>query len=75
VVVDQRAWVGSSGGDVLALDLETGQPSWKFETGSSITASPSIADGRLVIGTLDGELYCFGTPAERSAGDSGEDHD
>ncbi|NIM61821.1 MAG: PQQ-binding-like beta-propeller repeat protein, partial [Acidobacteria bacterium] len=34
---------------------------WRFDTGSGVMATPAVADGRLVIGTVDGQLYCFGT--------------
>jgi outer membrane protein assembly factor BamB len=60
VVVGRRVFVGSTDGVLYALDLDTGKERWRFETGSSITASPAVADGCLVIGTLDGEVYCFG---------------
>jgi outer membrane protein assembly factor BamB len=33
---------------------------WAFETGSPLSASPAIAAGRVVIGSQDGRLYCFG---------------
>jgi hypothetical protein len=33
---------------------------WSFEAGSGIIASPSIAAGHLVIGTVEGRLFCFG---------------
>jgi len=42
------------------LDLKTGRQLWTFEGGGSILASPAVAAGRLVIGTDDGNLYCFG---------------
>ncbi|MBF8305782.1 MAG: PQQ-like domain, partial [Acidobacteria bacterium] len=31
-----------------------------FDAGSGLTASPAIAAGRVVIGSQDGVLYCFG---------------
>jgi hypothetical protein len=34
-------------------------PVWQFETGEPIEASPAIAQARLVLGTLNGTLYCF----------------
>jgi hypothetical protein len=30
-----------------------------------MTASAAIADGRLVIGTEDGVIFCFGSPEAR----------
>ena len=42
------------------LDLETGEKLWEFDTAAPLVASPAIAEGRLVIGSEDGVLYCFG---------------
>ena len=47
-------------GEIYILKLSSGEIVWKFDTGSPILASPSIAGGKLVIGTEDGILYCFG---------------
>ena len=33
---------------------------WTYEAGEAIDASPAIAAGRIVIGTQDGRVYCFG---------------
>ena len=33
---------------------------WDFDTGAPLSASPAIADGKVVIGSQDGVLYCFG---------------
>ncbi|MCH7995331.1 MAG: hypothetical protein IIB57_12930 [Planctomycetes bacterium] len=40
-------------------------PNWSCVTtiGCVPKASPAVADGVLVIGTLDGPVYCFGSPA------------
>ena len=48
---------------VHALDPDTGAEIWRFETGAEIAASPAVAQGRLVIGTTDGAIYCFGAKA------------
>jgi outer membrane protein assembly factor BamB len=40
--------------------LKTGKSVWSFEAGAPVDASPAVAAGRLVIGTADGTLYCFG---------------
>jgi outer membrane protein assembly factor BamB len=53
-------YVGSSDGRLYVLDLATGEKRWEFDTGSALTASPAIAGGRVVIGSQDGVLYCFG---------------
>ena len=61
VIVGRRAFVGTTRGVFIALDITTGESVWEFATGSSIVASPSVSDGRIYIGTEDGILYCFGS--------------
>ena len=58
--VGDRVFFGSEKGVVRALDVVTGEETWRFETGSAVVASPAVADGRLVIGADNGVLYCFG---------------
>ena len=47
-------------GVLQIYDLETGTLAADFDTASAITASPALARGRLVIGSVDGQLYCLG---------------
>ncbi len=47
---------GNETGDVLAVDFR-GNLRWRFRTRRSVLASPTIADGILVIGSLDLTLY------------------
>jgi hypothetical protein len=42
------------------LDLATGKKLQDFEAGSGVSASPAIAEGRVVIGAVGGQLFCFG---------------
>jgi outer membrane protein assembly factor BamB len=42
------------------LDAISGAKIWEFDTGAAITASPAIADGKVVVGTQDGTVYVFG---------------
>jgi len=53
-------FVGSSDGKFYVLDAQTGQKKWEYEVGDALTSSPAVAGGRVVIGSLDGRLYCFG---------------
>ena len=53
-------FLGRPHGMLIALDVSTGESVWEFATGSSIVASPSVANRRIYIGTEDGILYCFG---------------
>jgi outer membrane protein assembly factor BamB len=60
VLVGNRVFAGSNDGNVYALDVATGKEVWRFTTGGPVTASPAVAQNRLVIGGEDGKLYCFG---------------
>jgi hypothetical protein len=34
---------------------------WSYEIGQPLTASPAVAAGKIIIGSEDGNVYCFGT--------------
>ena len=53
-------YIGSSDGRLYVLDAASGRKQWEFDAGAALTASPAIAAGRVVIGSADGVLYCFG---------------
>jgi outer membrane protein assembly factor BamB len=40
--------------------IATGKKVWEFEASAPLSASPAIAGGRIVIGSQDGKLFCFG---------------
>jgi outer membrane protein assembly factor BamB len=47
---------------VVALDCNTGEEIWSYNTGShAILSSPAITDGIVYIAVMDGNLYAFGT--------------
>lgn len=60
VIVGERVFFGTVGGELVALNLNSGKKTWEFVIGASIIASPSVAAGKLVIGADDGRIYCFG---------------
>ena len=53
-------YIGSNDGRFYVLDLAVGGKVWEFEAGAALSASPAIAAGRVVIGSQDGRVYCFG---------------
>ncbi len=61
VVCGKRIFFGSSDKNIYALNLE-GQEVWKYYAKQSITGSPAIVDGYMVIGTdsSNGRILCFG---------------
>jgi outer membrane protein assembly factor BamB len=53
------AYVGSTDGNLYAVDLESGAQKWKFETKVRVTSSPALADGVVYFGSYDGKFYAL----------------
>ena len=45
---------------MYCLDAGTGAKLWDFTTRNMVDGSPAVVNGRVYIGSLDGNLYCFG---------------
>ena len=60
-------FVGSSKGDVIAMDAKTGDEIWTSKLSSEILSAPIIAeDGTVIVRTLDGKIYALnGTNGKR----------
>jgi outer membrane protein assembly factor BamB len=56
-IVDGLVYVADFSGFVHCLDAETGKPYWVFDTKAHIWGSTVVADGKVYIGTEDGDLY------------------
>ena len=59
-IVDGAVYVGSSKGELLALDLETGKLRWKYATGEGGfigESSPAVSDGVVFVGDLAGLVH------------------
>jgi outer membrane protein assembly factor BamB len=52
--------VGSDDGRLYLVSLADGKELWSYEIGQAIESSPAVADGKIVIGSNDGSVYCFG---------------
>lgn len=52
-------YVGSWGGNICALDSETGVKKWCYETGWGIDSTPDIKDGTVYVGSLDNNFYAL----------------
>jgi outer membrane protein assembly factor BamB len=55
---DDTLYIGSRGGDFLALDPWTGAIRWKRRVGS-VSSRPLVQQGRVYLGTDDGLLVCL----------------
>ncbi|HTS36497.1 MAG TPA: PQQ-binding-like beta-propeller repeat protein [Candidatus Solibacter sp.] len=52
-------YVGSTDGNLYALDAETGAQKWKFDAKSRIPSTPAIAGGVVYFTAYDGVLYAL----------------
>ena len=55
-VFEGLIYVGDFSGFVHCFDAETGKEYWKYDTKSHIWGSPLVVDGRVYIGTEDGDV-------------------
>jgi outer membrane protein assembly factor BamB len=63
VVVGDRVVVGAKdrSGSLYLLDMAKGTQLAKIELDGAILGSPAVAEGRLVLGTEKGTVYCLGS--------------
>src|ERR1700733_536216 len=56
-VVSGTVFVGSTDGNLYAVDQESGTQKWKFEAKSRVVSSPAVADGVGDFAAYDGNFY------------------
>jgi len=54
-IVDDLVFVPDFSGFIHCLDANTGKPNWVYDTKSHIWASAMVADGKVYVGTEDGD--------------------
>ena len=75
-VAGGTAYVGSTDGNLYAVDLQAGAQKWKFKTDARVVSSPAVEGGIVYFGSYDGKFYAldaasgqlkwkFATPGER----------
>ena len=57
--------VGSSDGALYAFDATDGSPKWSFPTGNSIWATPIVADGKIIFGSMDHKVYALNLDGQK----------
>ena len=56
-ISDGTVYVGSTAGELIALDLQTGAVRWRYKTGEIGESSPAAANGVVYIGDLTGVFH------------------
>ena len=60
VIADGLLYYGSSSDDkIYCLDAATGEQRWTFFTEGPVRLAPTIAEGRVFVGSDDGSAYCL----------------
>ena len=59
VLYGATLYMGSEDGFVYAIDIETGETQWRFQTKRQVRSSPVISDSLLFIGSDDNHLYAL----------------
>lgn len=58
-VVHRGVNAGSDDDTMYALDADTGDKQWAFETNATVSSSPAVADGTGYFGSNDNNLYAL----------------
>lgn len=57
--VGNQVFVGTSNNFLIALDADSGEKQWEFETGHSIWGQPAFKDGVLYVASMDKTIYAL----------------
>jgi len=57
VVADGTVYVGSTDGNLYAIEASTGQERWRVDVGSPVSSSPAIASGLVIFVSADGVFH------------------
>jgi eukaryotic-like serine/threonine-protein kinase len=58
-VAKGMVYVGSTDGNLYAINLESGAQEWKFPTTVRVTSSPAVDGGVVFFGSYDGKFYAI----------------
>ncbi len=59
LIAGDVVYVGTSDNLLLALDLNSGEELWRFETEHSVWAQPTLVDDTLYVSSLDRHIYAL----------------
>ena len=60
-----RVYIGDADKFFYAINLESGDVIWKFETEYGFIASAACSDGKIYVGDADGKFYCLNEDGEK----------
>ncbi|HSM43959.1 MAG TPA: PQQ-binding-like beta-propeller repeat protein, partial [Acidimicrobiia bacterium] len=60
VVTRDAVYFGTESGRVYAVDADTGDVLWEWQTGNFVLASPVVIEGAVYIASGDGSIYAVG---------------
>ena len=58
-VVRGTVYIGSTDGNLYAVEAASGEQQWVFETDADSSSSPTVVDGTVYVGNRDGNLYAL----------------
>ena len=64
-VCDGLALVAETSGYLTCLDARTGKLQWRFDAGVDMIAAPLVLDGKILIGTQDGNVHVLSLAREQ----------
>jgi Ca-activated chloride channel family protein len=67
-LVNGKAFVGTTRGEVFCLCAESGEPLWSADVGEPVLFQPAVARGRVYVPTYRGGLVCLETGDEADDG-------
>lgn len=60
VVTNDAVYFGTETGRVYAVDSDTGDLLWEWQTGNYVRASPVVIEGAVYVASGDGNVYALG---------------
>jgi outer membrane protein assembly factor BamB len=65
VIADGLLYAADTAGYLYCLDVKTGRRHWKYDLGAAVWGSPLVVDGKVMLGSVDGELHVLKHGIER----------
>jgi outer membrane protein assembly factor BamB len=58
-VESTQVFISTVGGELMALDIKSGQVNWSWQAGGAIHSTPAVKGSRVVIGSVDSTISCI----------------